>query len=1244
MMKWLLVVFCLGAFNLSWAVDYYVGGAGASDNNPGTAAQPFATIQKAASVAKAGDVVNIRAGVYRETITPANSGSGGSPITFRPDGGAQVIISGLNVVDDGGWTVHKGNIYKKSITLPVNGFGPGGIANNTDILANQVFKDGDMMIEARWPKGVQTKEDLFKIDKTTRRFISEFGTGVFSPTNIQDNALTQADFPIPSGGLVGKTIVTTGWFISESRTITSHSGNNIGWAGGIWNTNPPQAGNQMRKFYYLTNALEFLTQQREFHYQNGTLYFWQPGGGTPTNVEYKARNWGFDLRSRSGIQIVGLTFKGCEPATGNTSTTSCTIDNIRASYMNHHVTHPVFKWQGYGMSQFTGTKLLGPNNVIKNSEFQWAASQGVWVGANCRVENNLFHHFSYSGMWGAPVAFWGDDNVSNIVVTKNTMHTLGRGGIDNGFAFVEGQVKNTTNNEISYNDIYDFSKINQDGGAFYSWGYQNLAGCRFHHNWIHDLISFRFPDGSLTDGIMAALYFDMGSGPTIGQTPNTIDHNVFWNIGNGPGWVNTELADIYTLPSFTYSTKGPTRIYNNTFVGNQKSYVTYQNAVADQMRNNIFTREVNHNWGAAPKDMSNNILQGTNPQFTGGDVATVKGLAFQIAAGSPARNAGVVLPGFTDGAVGAPDIGAYEYGGTAWVAGYTPVPQTTTPNTPPAVQVTAPADKASFAQGTPINITATATDNGAVARVEFYAGTSKIGEDLSSPYSFSWTGAAAGNYAITAKATDNLGATATSAPVNITVTASAAPTVVITSPANNASVALGTSITIAATATAPNATITKVEFFDGAAKLGEDTSSPYSFVWTGAVAGAHALTAKVTNSANATATSAVVNISVTSASSPTVVITAPSNNTNVVSGTPVTISATATAPNSTVSKVEFYDGTTKLGEDATSPYSFTWNGAAVGAHTLTARVTNAANATATSAIVNVTVSSASSGTPIVAITSPANNATVTTGTTIITANASDPDGTVKVVEFFAGTSKIGEDTSSPYSINWTTGPAGSYNLTAKVTDDANNTATSTVVVVKVVAPIPSNAEPTVSITSPVNDARFMSGSNVTVEVSANDPDGTIELVELYINGGKLAEDRLSPYSFDWSNVGEGEYTVTAVVTDNAGSIVTSSPVRIVISSVNPDTEGETVASNIPRYFTPNNDGIGDTWEWGTSGALEKASVVVFNRAGAKVYESVDYKGNWDGRSRGQQLEQGDYYYVVTLADRSEVRGAVRIIQ
>src|SRR5262245_5454261 len=113
-MRLVISIFLFGWSNLLFATDYFVGGAGASDSNPGTASQPFATIQKAASVAQPGDVVNVRSGTYRETITPTNSGTGGNPITYQAEPGATVIISGANPVTSA-WSVHSGNIYKTTI-------------------------------------------------------------------------------------------------------------------------------------------------------------------------------------------------------------------------------------------------------------------------------------------------------------------------------------------------------------------------------------------------------------------------------------------------------------------------------------------------------------------------------------------------------------------------------------------------------------------------------------------------------------------------------------------------------------------------------------------------------------------------------------------------------------------------------------------------------------------------------------------------------------------------------------------------------------------------------------------------------------------------------------------------------------------------------------------------------------------------------------------------------------------------
>jgi len=81
--------------------------------------------------------------------------------------------------------------------------------------------------------------------------------------------------------------------------------------------------------------------------------------------------------------------------------------------------------------------------------------------------------------------------------------------------------------------------------------------------------------------------------------------------------------------------------------------------------------------------------------------------------------------------------------------------------------------------------------------------------------------------------------------------------------------------------------------------------------------------------------------------------------------------------------------------------------------------------------------------PSVSITSPANGATFTAGANIaINANASDSDGSVTKIEFFSGGNKIGEDTSSPYSMTWSNVTAGSYALTARATDNEGGTTTS----------------------------------------------------------------------------------------------------------------------------------------------------------------------------------------------------------
>jgi hypothetical protein len=187
-------------------------------------------------------------------------------------------------------------------------------------------------------------------------------------------------------------------------------------------------------------------------------------------------------------------------------------------------------------------------------------------------------------------------------------------------------------------------------------------------------------------------------------------------------------------------------------------------------------------------------------------------------------------------------------------------------NIPPTCQITQPTQNQSFASPSNITIAANATDaNGTITKVDFYNGTTLLGTDNTAPYGFVWQNIAAGTYTITAKATDNQGASTTSSPVNITVNnipVNQVPVVSITQPTQNQSFTNPTNVTIAANATDADGTITKVDFYNGTTLLGTDNTAPYGFVWQNIAAGTYTITAKATDNQGATTTSLGINITI----------------------------------------------------------------------------------------------------------------------------------------------------------------------------------------------------------------------------------------------------------------------------------------------------------------------------------------------------------------------------------------------
>lgn len=193
-------------------------------------------------------------------------------------------------------------------------------------------------------------------------------------------------------------------------------------------------------------------------------------------------------------------------------------------------------------------------------------------------------------------------------------------------------------------------------------------------------------------------------------------------------------------------------------------------------------------------------------------------------------------------------------------------------NQPPTVNLTSPAEGASFVAPASITVTAeaTAANGGTITQVSFYVSDTLIGTTTSAPYGVTWSNDVAGSYALTAQATDNLGTTVTSAPVNITVTVppNRPPTVSLTEPVEGAAFNNAEAIPLRALASDNDGTVTQVSFYAGATLIATDTTAPFEATWNLPPGGAHVLTAAATDNGSATTISDPVNITVTQPAPP----------------------------------------------------------------------------------------------------------------------------------------------------------------------------------------------------------------------------------------------------------------------------------------------------------------------------------------------------------------------------------------
>jgi hypothetical protein len=231
------------------------------------------------------------------------------------------------------------------------------------------------------------------------------------------------------------------------------------------------------------------------------------------------------------------------------------------------------------------------------------------------------------------------------------------------------------------------------------------------------------------------------------------------------------------------------------------------------------------------------------------------------------------------------------------------------------------------------------------------------------------------------------------------------------------------------------------------------------------------------------------------------------------------------------------------------------------------------------------MAAAAVGAPTVAMTAPANGATVSGSAVTVTADATDSGGIAGVQFKLDGANLNAEETEFPYSISWnsTTAANGAHTITAVARDWSGNSTTSAAIGVTV-----NNASagaPTVTMTAPSNGAT-VSGKTVTVTATATDSDG-IAGVQFKLDGANLnAEETELPYSISWDSTTatNGVHAITAVARDSKGSSKTSSAISVTVNnssdttlpsvSIGAPAAGATVSGSAVSVAATASDNVG----------------------------------------------------------------------
>ena len=686
---------------------YYVAPAssGGDNNNAGTLAAPFETLQYAVNQLTAGDILYIRGGSYRETITIDEDGTSGNLITIQNYNNEVVTIDGT--VDVTGTWSSFGSVsgaYQLS-------------SYSTDI--TQLFVDDEPMVNARWPNAQFYDDSIFSHSTWAQ---GDEGDDA-NPNSVEGSLQIDEDVFDPGSLDLNNSIgiLNIGSFKTETVKITGHTQNGAaddvityGYTGGT-DADYGTTYKDKHHYYFFEGKLDFLDTNNEWFHDktNNILYLVTDNGLNPSTtgrtIKAKTTDYRVTFNGANYITFKGINFFATTidiQNSDNLSIEECNFYFPSASKRMLGLTN------GLGSTSVTSINGTSDNNTIKKCLFENAEGEALVIrGDNNTIENNYFHHIDWSAsdLNGLMVTIYCTGNSNTF--TKNTIHTTG----------ASATVLPGTASTFSYNKVTNTGLLQSDGAVFQ--GTKNyVEGSNVHHNFIYDTEKYAFRyDAPGGDASVAGSYgrmhhniADNTNGLMIKGNNQIIAHNTVMNTINNRN-------DIIILSEDCSNTS--TWLYNNLAkrIGSHRSsqlfslsadspmpiatigYIKDDNGTSGNSNDDFWRtcqdNDVSNGWTATVGNGSsqNNIDQ-INVSRTGltynSDIESL--LNYNAADGKseadyvPTNNVILVDQGISPtnsvstGAstndtldnlvpntnVGSnADIGAFEYGATAWSAG-----------------------------------------------------------------------------------------------------------------------------------------------------------------------------------------------------------------------------------------------------------------------------------------------------------------------------------------------------------------------------------------------------------------------------------------------------------------------------------------------------------------------------------------------------------------------------------------------